>query len=1151
MNKSNLYCNEISRILNNYKGYLNQQAKASLLDNHKSAEYLFKQLLNLIYNWELKHTEERYSTNTSGIDLFSSNDNGYSVQITAQNTAHDKKVTDTIADYKLKWKDKYRNLKILFIQTDADTLRKKHNTTDNLIEVISFKELLIEIGKFDDITRVKKVLDLLRQELGTELGIERPLKGIKPFDEKKKGNIIEPLSNFKAFKNGLLFYTPYEEKLIKDLSQLFYSNDKKALIEGPPCSGKTSLLFGLNSELDKKLIKAFYIDLEEWNSAYVNELLYFAKIDSLLIIDNAHIDRYELAKNIYQICDDYKINLLFISRDNNTQKLLHSSLNNYHFDIKESFTLAFSKDEQTVERIKGIIKNRVEYLKSVKPEKLWEIGNLHQVIKNTELNLLKTSILLLYWESSYPDHQLQDVLDKQCYEEFYNAHIHKKMDYQIVFKYASVYKFDCPFKLVNLTEPIQQQIDNGIFIDTRKYFFYIFQHTEYAHLLSDAIRHEKNILIENEVGQILDYIINIKPENIHILIEGVLAKKKLQHLDLILSNNNSSDFIFSHYSNRKDVVDIKLVLYALNEIKNELNNETAKSFVEKLINLLEDFNLFIFEKSSEEVVNKVNEVADYFKIEKRPSLKRETADNRLKAKNFFELSELITKNIQNKSFITKIASSFKYSEWKSKFEQYKGNYSKKIEGIVNLSKSPITRQLSFDLYELLDVERIYKNLEDSSIDIFGKAINNLSSFYFLDGKKKPKELLELFRKNKKFNYQSKHGLSKYSIGLSHINQIDNALIQEQFPGKETIMSLFKGASANDLAQRIPLFIKCFPSHNDFFIFIIQEKLFDANFYNQKNNNLQGYTQLAHIIKKLKFPISKERQIVLNQKIANNIKSESTLTEITQAISILKGKNNIKQIQEYISPERISFELVNEQIKFTDLEIILTQNTAEKIAVGIYTKLDIKAVRMSILRNDTSFEQSTKVLMQLSNREYNYDKNKSYSKRILNELFTQDKDEFIKKINSSNVYDLLSGYCRLYKIDGKLTENSLFELIKVKSKYNHKESTLSTASQSYRTLANLGSPAYKELSNDFIQNSYESLITNSKGIDIGQISDGLHELTFEHSQFAERLLTDLLPLIKIKVTIEKSRADFTSRVIPQLVYAAGKNINLINEINKLK
>ena len=40
---------------------------------------------------------------------------------------------------------------------------------------------------------------------------------------------------------------------------------------------------------------------------------------------------------------------------------------------------------------------------------------------------------------------------------------------------------------------------------------------------------------------------------------------------------------FSHYSNRKDVVDIELILYTLNEIKNELNNEIAKSFVEKLI----------------------------------------------------------------------------------------------------------------------------------------------------------------------------------------------------------------------------------------------------------------------------------------------------------------------------------------------------------------------------------------------------------------------------------------------------------------------------------------------------------------------------------------------------------------------------------------
>ena len=67
--------------------------------------------------------------------------------------------------------------------------------------------------------------------------------------------------------------------------------------------------------------------------------------------------------------------------------------------------------------------------------------------------------------------------------------------------------------------------------------------------------------------------------------------------------------------------------------------------------------------------------------------------------------------------------------------------------------------------------------------------------------------------------------------------------------------------------------------------------------------------------------------------------------------------------------------------------------------------------MSILRNDTSFEQSTKVLMQLSNREYNYDKNKSYSKRILSELFAQDKDDFIKK----EVEKLLSLFCYKYSL----------------------------------------------------------------------------------------------------------------------------------------
>lgn len=581
MSKLNKYCEQISRVLNDYKGFLNQQAKASLYDNHKYSEYIFKQLLNLIYNWELKHTEEKYSTNTSGIDLFSSKDDGYSVQITAQNTSQDKKVTDTIADYKANWKCKYKSLKILFIQKDVDNLRKKYNTSDNLIEVISFKEILSEIRNSHDLSKAKKIVDFLNQELGIELGRDRVLKGFKPFEEKMKGKIFETLTNIEVFKNGLLFYTQYEEQLIKNLHLIFETNSKKALIEGPPCTGKTSLLFGLNAILERKLIKCYYANLEEWNRDNEDEPLYFKNIDSLLIIDNAHIDRYEIAKRIYQVCDENKINVLFIARDNNTQKHLLSSLNRFSFDIEESFTKAFDKDEQIKERIRGIIKNRIAYLRKVKPDNLWEIGDLKIVLNNTELNLLKTSIILNYWELLYPDRKLQDVLDKECYSEFYNAHIHKKMDYEVVFKYSSIYKYDCPFKLTNLTEPIQQQIDNGIFIDTRKDFLYRFPHTEYAQLLSNAIKIEKNIEINKETEQVLNYIIESKPENINILIEGLLTGKKLHHLNLILSDKTSTDFIFSHYLTRKDIIDLKLLLFGLNEIKNELYNESAKLFIQK------------------------------------------------------------------------------------------------------------------------------------------------------------------------------------------------------------------------------------------------------------------------------------------------------------------------------------------------------------------------------------------------------------------------------------------------------------------------------------------------------------------------------------------------------------------------------------------
>ncbi|NJK95997.1 MAG: SMEK domain-containing protein, partial [Bacteroidales bacterium] len=846
MSQLKRYCEQIGRILTDYKSFLNLEAKASLFDNHKYSEYLFKQLLNLVYNWDLKHTEEKYLTNTSGIDLFSSKNGGYSVQITAQNKGQDKKVTDTISDYNDKWKVKYKFLKILFIQDNVNDLRKKYNTSDKLVEVFSFKELLVTIKNLDDLNKVKKILDFLKQELGNELSIDRPLKGFRHFEEKMKGKIFYSISNTEAFKNGLLYYTNYEEFLIEKLGGIFEDKNKKALIEGPPCSGKTSLLFGLNATLDKKLIKCHYVNLEEWNQEYEAEIFYFKGIDSLLIIDNAHIDRYEIAKNIYQVCDENKINVLFISRDNNSQKLLNSSLNRFDFDLLESFTTAFDKDEQIKLKIKGIVENRLSYLSRVKPNISWSVGDIEEVYKNSELSLLKTAILLNYWEQKYSNKQLQDVQDNDCYKEFFNEHIHKKMDYEVVFKYSSIYKFECPFKLINISDTIQQQIDNGIFIDTKRNLLYKFPHTEYAQLLSKSIKFERNIDNRYETAQILNYIIEAKPENIHILIEGLLNGKHYAHLDFILSDYYTNNFIFNHYSTRKDNIDLKLLLFGLNDIRKELSNENSKNFVTRLIESLQDFNLISYEKAGEEIIEKANEVADFYKITKRPRYRQIDGSNRFKSKSFFELSELITKNRKNRPFVTKIALSLKYSEWKTKFQQYDGNYSKKIEGLANLNKEPITRQLAFDLYELLDTNEIFRNLEDSSIDVFGKAINNLSNFYNIDGRKKPKELLKLFKKKEKFENQTQYGLSKYAIGLSHINQIDNEFIQELYPGDKEIIELFSDASANDLAQRIPLFIKCFPSKNETFISIIRSKLSNDSFYSQQNNNLQGFTELAHV-----------------------------------------------------------------------------------------------------------------------------------------------------------------------------------------------------------------------------------------------------------------------------------------------------------------
>ncbi|MFY9308435.1 MAG: SMEK domain-containing protein [Bacteroidia bacterium] len=260
MNDKSIYIEQIVVLLKRYQSDLIANGEFNLLNSHIHAEYFLKQLLNHVCpTWKLKHTAEKFSHNTSSIDLFSE-EQGLVVQVTAQKTNHREKIEGTIKKYNADWKAKFPRLRIFFIKQASDELVKEFETEK--IKILSFNNIIARIQSKFTVEEVYNLLEFIKQELGTTYGSPYTYERVDLFEEYKKGREHDVISNTTHYKNNLLFYSPTDiariEKLKTALSQ---SKSAKALLEGPPCVGKTTLTFELANQISNELIKTFYIDL--------------------------------------------------------------------------------------------------------------------------------------------------------------------------------------------------------------------------------------------------------------------------------------------------------------------------------------------------------------------------------------------------------------------------------------------------------------------------------------------------------------------------------------------------------------------------------------------------------------------------------------------------------------------------------------------------------------------------------------------------------------------------------------------------------------------------------------------------------------------------------------------------------------------------
>ena len=159
-----IYFTKIKTLLNILKGEIKDSGKLNLLDTNVHAENFYRDLLNLIYSWQLQNMNQ-WNQNASGGDLWY--DDG-KIVIQVSSTARKDKIQSSIDKLSAEQFAGYR-FKFLRIDGDVIKLRKElYNTHDIVFEpsvdIIDISTLLKDIAHLD-IDRLKKVCELCEKEI--------------------------------------------------------------------------------------------------------------------------------------------------------------------------------------------------------------------------------------------------------------------------------------------------------------------------------------------------------------------------------------------------------------------------------------------------------------------------------------------------------------------------------------------------------------------------------------------------------------------------------------------------------------------------------------------------------------------------------------------------------------------------------------------------------------------------------------------------------------------------------------------------------------------------------------------------------------------------------------------------------------------------
>jgi hypothetical protein len=1136
--------NSIENNLLEYVRKIDNQGVFNKHDEKLDAEDFFMRLFELIYGWKslvnLNYTEK----NSAGIDLYDL-DKGIAIQVTAIQSDEKKKIEGTIERIKKHHSSKKINKIICFFIRDnkaLDNLSEKEYS-DRYNELVVFKTTKMIIGDFKKLSpeRKLKIEEIVKQELSSEFNGLSNLSSFKPFDKViTSTEYITPVN--------AIYFSEFEKNKIKEIALLINRNKTKEYsILGNPCSGKSTFVKSIVKKLNP-YYKTYVIDLSNPDLNHskrdlMMELNQLSFYHSVVILENIH-DNVDLFKELRQKITSFNwIKGIYISRYYNSfrEEDKNSILNVF----KNIYQFRYNSNIEFDEKVSGIIDNRIYHLKKENPELSWYKGDFKTILKNTDSNLLKLNIALETWISSTKKGEnlkLDQVNNDNIYSYFFDAHKLDELNTKLLFLYSYLFSHDISFlRIKGKNDEFKKLKEKGIILNYNTSDYYYFPHKDYANLIHQTLRKEKDLDTEYLIKLILNYLKDHKTEtelNITEIIIKLFVSNQFEVIRTILNEEKIIDLISKKVKNnirKYEVFQLQKIYFNSFEY---LNNNRQINYYNLFIEYYSNNKLELYISKDYSVYSNLLQIANQLNIELGNINKTLRANEQANTNSITELTMRISKKKANPETVNRILNSYDFPEWLNMIEKLP-TLSRITNSLSELNTSPLSKKLLFGIINKINTEQLVKISKNLKTVQIGKSIRELEKIDISLGTNIAKNLLDKLSSGLNL---SQSNLSDFSKSLSDLSSIAPELIKfelkNSFENGKFNKLLESETSLSNFSNRILELNTIIKENKEPFLDSINVFFTSPKFRNLIKNekSLNSLLIFYEVLKKNQIQITniiKDELLSLTKDQILNIDFDLTLLSNPKVLNVQELKNKVE--------DEISAELLNKVFngsKFTVMEslfLVLTRVDKEK-TINALNKADINILCDSMCHKELNISQSTEVLNKTKNKTFINDKinsNQFCTKLLDNYLTKQRADKY--QYGRLNFGDFLKAFHFSLKIDFKIAikhfEDDFLKKLKIS---NNKNLTISSLFQSLRRIEEMSEGKYNKEIRLFLNLYKPKFLNGIRNENLAKTTSGLVELSkCDLKDFADELLYDAKNIVLSKIRQLNGDKILNAKIYPDI------------------